>query len=144
MKLSRTSISINETSEASYAGHPTGNTEIPCDPGIQIVVDTYSPVAVGRVLGDVDILTSPSLALALAELAKSDTPFVLDMTYVGFVGTSALSVLSDFATTARYEGITWTLAAGRSLRHLLAATGIDAKMSICRSVEEASRRARAA
>ncbi|MFD4368506.1 STAS domain-containing protein [Rhodococcus sp. NPDC058521] len=144
MELSRTANSIDESTEASDGRHSTGDTEIPCDPGIQIVIDTYSPVAVGRVLGDVDILTSPSLALALAELAKSDTPFVLDMTNVGFIGTSALSVISDFATSARYEDISWTLAASRSLRHLLAATGIDTKMSVCRSVEEASRRVRAA
>lgn len=81
------------------------------DRGLRMVVEVAEDVdaTVGRITGDIDVLAAPSFALALAQLThgSSSSRVVVDMTTVDFVGTSGLSVLSQFAETARQQHITW-------------------------------------
>lgn len=143
MKLSRPAISNDHTSaDVAPPRQDADPTDVVSDTGIRIEIETDGRVARGSVSGDIDILTAPSLALALSQLANSNSPFVLDLTNVGFVGTSALSILADFAETSRHGHIAWCLAGNRSVLHLLEATKIDTEISTCSSVDEASIRDR--
>lgn len=141
MKLSRTAISSHQTA-ADVVPPSQDATDVLSDIGIRIEIETDGPIARGSVSGDIDILTAPSLALALSQLANAKSPVVLDMTDVGFVGTSALSILADFAATCRHDHTSWCLAGNRSILHILEATKIDTEISTCTSVDEASIRVR--
>ncbi|MFC9764109.1 STAS domain-containing protein [Rhodococcus jostii] len=93
---------------------------------------------VGRISGDIDVLAAPSFALALAHLADG-TPsrIIVDMTAVDFVGTSGLSILSEFAESARRQHITWALAGNRAVLRPVEAIGLDAMIPTCRTVRDA-------
>ncbi|SEE90013.1 anti-anti-sigma factor [Rhodococcus jostii] len=111
------------------------------DRGLRMAVEVAQTVdaTVGRITGDIDVLAAPSFALALAHLTDggSSSRIIVDMTTVDFVGTSGLSVLSEFAETARRHHITWVLAGSRAVLRPLEATGLAAMIPICSTVSAA-------
>lgn len=105
--------------------------------GVAVEAAATGGATIGRISGDIDVLAAPSFALALADLAQDDAALVIDMTGVDFVGTSALSVLSTFAESARQRHMTWALAGNRAVLRPIQATGLDTKIPACDSVRKA-------
>ncbi|PBC40167.1 STAS domain-containing protein [Rhodococcus sp. ACS1] len=99
----------------------------------------YADATVGRISGDIDVLAAPSFALALAHLTDggSFSRVVVDMTAVDFVGTSGLSILSEFAESARRQHITWALAGNRAVLRPIEAIGLSATIPTCSTVHDA-------
>ncbi|MCQ4122512.1 STAS domain-containing protein [Rhodococcus tibetensis] len=109
------------------------------DHEIGVAVEATAPgdATISRISGDLDVLAAPSFALALADLAQDGAALVIDMTGVDFVGTSALSVLSTFAESARQRHMTWALAGNRAVLRPIQATGLHTMIPTCDSVREA-------
>ena len=104
---------------------------------MDVDVERTTGGSVVRVRGEVDLATSPALADALAGIAAADGPVVVDLTDVGFLDSSGLSVLLQ----ARER-----LAAGPGLRlvvtrpaltRVLAVTGLDEVFDVAPTVDEA-------
>ncbi|BAH48474.1 STAS domain-containing protein [Rhodococcus opacus] len=94
---------------------------------------------VGRISGEIDVLAAPSFALALARLTDgvSSARVIVDMTAVDFVGTSGLSILSEFAESARRQHITWALAGNRAVLRPIEAIGLSATIPTCSTLHDA-------
>ncbi|MFC9359647.1 STAS domain-containing protein [Rhodococcus sp. NPDC057014] len=111
------------------------------DRGLRMTVEfaPYANATVGRISGDIDVLAAPSFALALAHLIDggSFSRVVVDMTAVDFVGTSGLSILSEFAESARRQHITWALAGNRAVLRPIEAIGLSATIPTCSTVHDA-------
>lgn len=139
MKASRTSFHHTPPT-ASPATHCTRDT-LAHDHGLRMTVEfaPYADAAVGRISGDIDVIAAPSFALALAHLTEggSFSRVVVDMTAVDFVGTSGLSILSEFAESARRQHITWALAGNRAVLRPLEAIGLSATIPACSTVHDA-------
>jgi anti-sigma B factor antagonist len=104
---------------------------------MDVNVERTETGAVVHVRGEVDLATSPALADALAGITTREGPVVVDLTEVGFLDSSGLSVLLQ----ARER-----LAAGSGLRlvvtkpalqRVLAVTGLDEVFTIAPTVDEA-------
>ncbi|WP_237724183.1 STAS domain-containing protein [Rhodococcus sp. DK180] len=136
MKLLRTSFRVTPRT-ARATRHRTRNAH-PNNSGVRMAVEFAPDATVGRVSGDIDVLAAPSFALALAHLTDG-TPsrIIVDMTAVDFVGTSGLSILSEFAESARRQHITWALAGNRAVLRPVEAIGLDAMIPTCRTVRDA-------
>lgn len=142
MKLLHTSFRVTPPT-ARATGHRTREM-LTSDRGLGIAVE-FAPDAdatVGRISGDIDVLAAPSFALALAHLADggSSSRIIVDMTAVDFVGTSGLSILSEFAESAKRQHITWALAGNRAVLRPIEAIGLDAMIPTCRTVRDAFER----
>jgi anti-sigma B factor antagonist len=60
---------------------------------LTIDVDLAGPVRIVRVSGEVDLATAPILEEALKDFAAGGDPVVVDLSAVGFLDSSGLSVL---------------------------------------------------
>lgn len=111
------------------------------DRGLRMTVEfaPFADATVGRISGDIDVLAAPSFALALAHLTDggSLSRVIVDMTAVDFVGTSGLSILSEFAESARRQHITWALAGNRAVLRPIEAIGLSATIPTCSTVHDA-------
>ena len=92
---------------------------------------------VERFRGEVDVVASPALAVTLDRLMSSPTPTVLDLTQVGFLGTSALSLLAGFTANRRAAGLVSAIAANPRLHRPLNLGGIDPRTVVTESVDTA-------
>ena len=90
-----------------------------------------------RYIGDVDITESPVLSLSLDRLVICDEPVVLDMTGVHFLGTSALSLLTEFAQARLGMNRGVAVAASRSIRRPLEVCGVHCWFTVTDTVDEA-------
>ncbi|OUS95319.1 STAS domain-containing protein [Rhodococcus sp. NCIMB 12038] len=99
----------------------------------------FADATVGRISGDIDVLAAPSFALALAHLTDGGafSRVIVDMTAVDFVGTSGLSILSEFAESARRQHITWALAGNRAVLRPIEAIGLSATIPTFSTVHDA-------
>ena len=138
MKLSRMSFRRTPPT-ASPAAHCTRDALD--DRSLRITVEfaPFADATVGRISGDIDVLAAPSFALALAHLTDggSLSRVIVDMTAVDFVGTSGLSILSEFAESARRQHITWALAGNRAVLRPIEAIGLSATIPTCSTVHDA-------
>lgn len=142
MKPPRTSFRVTPLT-AKPTGHVTRDA-LNRDRGLRMAVE-FAPDAdatVGRISGDIDVLAAPAFALALAHLTDggSRSRIIVDMTAVDFVGTSGLSILSEFAESARRQHIAWVLAGNRAVLRPVEAIGLDAMIPTCRTVRDAFER----
>ena len=93
--------------------------------------------AVVTVRGEVDLATAPALADALAGIAPGDGPAVVDLTDVGFLDSSGLSVLLQ-ARERLSAGAGLRLVVTRpALQRVLAVTGLDEVFVVAPTVDEA-------
>ena len=138
MKLSRMSFHRTPPT-ASPAAHCTRDALH--DRSLRMTVEfaPFADATVGRISGDIDVLAAPSFALALAHLTDGGafSRVIVDMTAVDFVGTSGLSILSEFAESARRQHITWALAGNRAVLRPIEAIGLSATIPTCSTVHDA-------
>ncbi|HTF55352.1 MAG TPA: STAS domain-containing protein [Pseudonocardia sp.] len=112
----------------------------PVEQLISTEVELPAPgTALVRVLGEVDILTSPTLGDAIAEgFAHDPRRLIIDLDKVEFLGTGGIAVLLAARTTARERGIELRLVSSRSrARRPLELAGILELFTLSPSTEHA-------
>ena len=81
--------------------------------------------------GEIDLTSCGRLRDGLERVGLDDTiGTVVDLTKVGFIDSTGLSVLVDGAHKAHAEGRTFGVVAGGHLRELLRITGLDTVMTV--------------
>jgi len=81
--------------------------------------------------GEIDLTSCGRLRDGLERVGLDDTiGTVVDLTNVGFIDSTGLSVLVDGAHKAHAEGRTFGVVAGGHLRELLRITGLDTVMTV--------------
>lgn len=88
--------------------------------------------------GEVDIVASPALATTLDRLLSSPAPTVLDLTRVGFLGTSALSLLAGFTSDRRAAGLMSAIAADPRLHRPLSLGGLNPRTAVVTETVDAA------
>lgn len=82
-------------------------------------------VAVVRVSGEIDMLTSPALREAVAAALPGRRALVLDLTAVAFLGTSGLAALIEARSAAQRDGLQlWLCCAQRAVLRPLRIAGL--------------------
>ncbi|ASR39120.1 hypothetical protein BAY61_09090 [Prauserella marina] len=119
---------------AERPGAPEGDQH-----GLRIESDTFpGGILVGRVTGEIDLLSAPDLA-AWAESARTGSAHVvLDLDGVGFLGSAGLSVLAELSGAAdRGELRLAVVATTRIVLRPLEMTGVLTRLSVFSSVTDA-------
>jgi anti-sigma B factor antagonist len=96
------------------------------DQVIEVSVERADDVAVVRVSGEIDMLTTPKLSTAITEqLNQHPAILVLDLRGVAFLGSSGLAALISARQAAAEHGATLRLvSAAHAVLRPLAATGL--------------------
>lgn len=113
--------------------------EQPADP-LEITVEQATPtIAVVRLTGDLDMLTSPVLRDHLQPLlGPADRAVLIDLSGVDFLGSAGLAELAAANDTATRNGVRLALVAtNRAVRRPLEITGLHTVFTMFDSVEAA-------
>lgn len=95
----------------------------------------YAIVTVG---GEIDIATVPRLREELIELAATGCPLVADLDQVSFIDSAGLSALVGAANRAVVSGGSLhVVCAQPKIRQLFRLTGLDRRIPLARTLEEA-------
>lgn len=90
------------------------------------------------VAGEIDISTVTRLRERLFEIAASGNPLVVDLDQVTFIDSVGLSVLVGAANrTAAHGGSLQVACAPAKIRELLRLTGLDRRIPLARTLDEA-------
>lgn len=90
------------------------------------------------VIGEIDIATAAQLRNRLAGPVGDGQQVIVDLSGVGFIDAAGLGVLARAAAQAAVRGGGLQLAAARrSVRRVLAVTGLDGSIPLAASVAEA-------
>ncbi|MEE3852911.1 STAS domain-containing protein [Gordonia sp. LSe1-13] len=93
---------------------------------------------VQRFSGEIDMQTAPDFAAALDRvLTQGPECVVLDLSGVGFVGASGLSILARFASDAAAQHMPVAVVCRRSVARPIEACQLDEMVSLHTSVDEA-------
>ena len=88
--------------------------------------------------GEIDIATVTRLRARLSELAASGCPLVADLDQVSFIDSAGLSALVGAAKrTAAYGGSLHVVCARPQIRKLFRLTGLDSRIPLAHSLDEA-------
>src|SRR6478609_4361828 len=94
--------------------------------------------AVVSAQGEIDLTSCADLRASLnAPDVAAANAVVVDLTKVGFIDSTGLSVLVDGARQARTHGQAFGVVADGHLRELLRITGLDTVMDVHRDLDEA-------
>ena len=94
--------------------------------------------AIVTVAGEIDISTVTRLRERLFELAPSGRPLIADLDRVGFIDSAGLSALVGAAKrAASYGGSLQVICARPTTRQLLRLTGLDRRIPLARTLDEA-------
>jgi anti-sigma B factor antagonist len=94
--------------------------------------------AIVTVGGEIDIATATRLREKLAELAASGCPLVADLDQVRFIDSAGLSVLVGTAKdAAAHGGSLYVVCAQPKIRQLFRLTGLDHRIPLARTLDEA-------
>ncbi len=94
--------------------------------------------AIVAAAGEIDISTATGLRERLFELAASGRPLVVDLDQVGFIDSAGLSVLVGTANrAAAHGGSLYAICAQPKIRKLFRLTGLDSRIPLARSLDEA-------
>jgi anti-sigma B factor antagonist len=94
--------------------------------------------AVVSAAGEIDISTATKLRECLFELAASGLPLVADLDQVTFVNSAGLAVLVGTAKRAAANGGSlYAVCARPKIRQLFRLTGLDCRIPLARSLDEA-------
>jgi anti-sigma B factor antagonist len=92
---------------------------------------TESGHAVLEVAGEIDMVTAPQLANALAELLDQDERVVVvDLSEVRFLGSSGLAVLVNCYVALEPGTALLIVASRREVRRAFAVTGLDGRLPL--------------
>ena len=95
-------------------------------------------VAIVTVAGEIDIATVTRLRERLLEVAASGRPLVADLDRVGFIDSAGLSALVGAAKRAAASGGSLQVVCARPrTRQLLRLTGLDRRIPLARTLDEA-------
>jgi len=101
--------------------------------------------AIVTVAGEIDISTVTQLRERLFELAPSGRPLIANLDRVGFIDSAGLSALVGAAKRAAgYGGSLQVICARPTTRQLLRLTGLDRRIPLARTLDEALAAARTA
>ena len=88
--------------------------------------------------GEIDISTVTRLRECLFELAASGRPLVVDLDQVSFIDSAGLAALVGTAKRAAARGGSLYAACGRpKIRQLFRLTGLDCRIPLARTLDEA-------
>jgi anti-anti-sigma factor len=114
------------------------------DKALTIEVRQEPGYAIVTVAGEIDISTVTRLREPLFELAASGFPLVLDLDQVSFIDSVGLAVLVGTANRAATHGGSLQVACARpKIRELLRLTGLDRRIPLARTLDEARASTRA-
>jgi len=96
------------------------------DQVVDLDVERRADVVVVHIGGEVDMLTTPMVSSLILEQLQGDlTTLVLDMSHVGFLGSSGLAALVTAREEAGNRGVSLRLvSASHAVQRPLAATGL--------------------
>jgi anti-sigma B factor antagonist len=116
---------------------------VPAEFGFGLSTSNFNGTHVVAVRGELDLHTVPELKRTLAELAQFDSPYVIvDLTHAALVDSTSLSALLEAARSLRASGGELVVSCrDRSIRKVLAMSGVDRLIPIHASLEEAVRQA---
>jgi anti-sigma B factor antagonist len=93
---------------------------------------------IATVVGEIDFATVALLRQRLSELAISGRPLVADLDRVSFIDSGGLSAMVGAAKrTAAYGGSLHLVCARPEIRKLFRLTGLDSRIPLARSLDEA-------
>jgi anti-sigma B factor antagonist len=102
------------------------------------VVDHGTAVRVLHVVGELDTLTAPLLAMRLAEQQSAVPKLVVDLSEVSFLGSAGLAALVEAKDAAdRHGGQLLVVPGSRIARRALEATGLLSLFTVADDVPEA-------
>jgi|SRR5580704_2533043 anti-sigma B factor antagonist len=108
------------------------------DEALTIEVRHEQGYAVVTVAGEIDISTVTRLRECLFELAASGGPLVVDLEQVGFIDSAGLSALVGTANrAAAHGGSLYATCARPKTRKLFRLTGLDRRIPLARTLDEA-------
>ena len=94
--------------------------------------------AIAAVAGEIDISTVTRLRERLFEIAASGRPLVVDLSQVSFIDSVGLATLVGTANRAAAHGGSLQVACARpKIRQLLRLTGLDRRIPLARTLDEA-------
>lgn len=106
--------------------------------GLTVTVRREDGPAVITVSGEVDLSTVSLLRERLFELADSGEPFIVDLEQVTFIDSTGLGALvGAYRRVAAHGGSLHVVCAQRQARKLLSLTGVDQRVRLSASLEEA-------
>lgn len=116
-----------------------GDTTKPAPDGLSVERSDHGTVAVLRVAGEIDILTSPYLAQAVGQVYGTGvTHVVLDLTEVPFLSSAGLSVLVDHHARGKRDGIGLSVVATqRATLRAIQMTALDRIFPLHTTVDDA-------
>ena len=108
------------------------------DEALTIEVGQEQGYAIVTVAGEIDISTVSRLRERLFERATSGAPLVVDLGQVSFIDSVGLAVLVGAANRAAVHGGSLRVVCARPrIRQLLRLTGLDHRILLARSLDEA-------
>ena len=98
---------------------------------LDVDTDVVGTVAVVRARGEIDLVTAPLLADAIAgALAQSPTAVVVDMSHVGFLASVGMSVLITARRSAADDVALVVVADGPHTRRPMELVGLDSMVPV--------------
>jgi anti-anti-sigma factor len=105
---------------------------------LDIAVRRERGFVVVAVTGEIDISTVTRLRERLFQLADSGRPLIVDLEHVTFIDSAGLGALvGAYRRAAAYGGSLHTVCARPQTRKLLAMTGVDRRIHLSASLDEA-------
>ena len=113
------------------------------DEALTIEVRHQQGIAIVTAAGEIDISTVTRLRERLFEIAASGRPLVVDLDQVSFIDSVGLTVLVGTANRAAVHGGSLQVAcAPPKIRQLLRLTGLDRRIALAHTLDEALAAAR--
>ena len=108
------------------------------DEALTVEIGHEQGCAIVTVVGEIDISTAPQLRERLFERAATGAPLVVDLGQVSFIDSVGLAVLVGTANRAAAHGGSLQVACGQpKIQELLRLTGLDRRIPLVRSLDEA-------
>lgn len=113
--------------------------DVTADQVVDLDVERRADVVVVRIGGEVDMLTTPMVSSLISEQLQSELSLlVLDLTGVGFLGSSGLAALVAAREEAGGRGVPLRLvSSGHAVQRPLTATGLAELFEVYDSLEQA-------
>jgi anti-sigma B factor antagonist len=112
--------------------------DLAMDEALTIEIRHEQGNAIVTAAGEIDISTATRLRERLFEIAASGCPLVVDLDQVSFIDSAGLAVLVGTAKHADASGGSLCVACGQpKIRKLFRLTGLDHRMPLARTLDEA-------
>jgi anti-sigma B factor antagonist len=123
----------------SMSGDPSGSLDTPGS--LRLRTESHHPAVVVHVSGEIDMLSAETLDTGLSTartMVQPPGPFVVDLTSVGFLGSSGLAVLVDHENRCRTDSVELRLvAAHHAVLRPIQVTGLEQQLRLYATVPAA-------